>query len=130
MGLGMWMTSCPEVMDFGWILGDFWKKADSWDLNLEEASGFFLIWTRPGQLVLRDAQCVVGSDGTVSIVRIVSLSPRVENLKVKKVIKVLYLNYRESSVFRVFFEFLCLGTFYVLYISIYLYSCIMAIQHI
>ena len=32
----------------------------------------------------------MGSDGTVSIVKIVclSLSPRVENLKVKKVIKV------------------------------------------
>ena len=29
-----------------------------------------------------------------------SLSPHVENLKVKKVIKVLYLNYRESSVFQ------------------------------
>ena len=43
-----------------------------------------------------------GSDGTVSIVKIVSLSPRVENLKVKKVIKISYLNYRESSVFRVF----------------------------
>ena len=32
----------------------------------------------------------------------VSLSPRVENLIVKKVIKVSYLNYRESSVFQVF----------------------------
>ena len=52
--------------------------------------------------------CVVGSDGTVSIVKIVSLSPCVENLKVKKVIKVSYLNYRESSVFRVFFGFLCI----------------------
>ena len=50
--------------------------------------------------MLRDAPHVVGSDGTVSIVKIVYLSPRVENLKVKKVIKVSYLNYRESSVFR------------------------------
>ena len=60
-------------------------------MNLEEASGF-LSWARPVQLGLRDAPRVVGSDGTVSIVKIVSLSPRVENLKVKKVIKVSYLN--------------------------------------
>ena len=44
----------------------------------------------------------MGSDGTVSIDKKFFLSPRVENLKVKKVIKVSYLNYRESSVFRVF----------------------------
>ena len=73
------------------ILGDFWKKAVSWDLNLEMAS-VFLSWARPGQLCLRDAPCVVGSDGTVSIIKIVSLSPGVENPKVKKVIKVSYLN--------------------------------------
>ena len=41
---------------------------------------------------------VVGSDGTVSIVKIVSLSPRVENLNLKKVIKVSYLN-QESRPF-------------------------------
>ena len=41
----------------------------------------------------------MGDVGTVSIVKIVSLSPRVENLKVKKVINVSYLNYGESSVF-------------------------------
>ena len=48
---------------------------------------------RPGQLSLRDAPRVVGSDRTVSIVKIESLFPHVENLKVKKVIKVPYLNY-------------------------------------
>ena len=47
------------------ILGDFWKKAVSWDLNLDESS-WFLSWVRPVQLGLRD--------GTVSIVKIVSLS--------------------------------------------------------
>ena len=73
--------------DFGWFL----KKKASW---------FFWTWARPVQWGLRDALRIVGSDGTVSIVKIVSLSPHVENLKVKKVIKVLYLNYRESSVFR------------------------------
>ena len=51
---------------------------------------------------LRDVPCVVGSDGTVSIVKIVFLSPRVENLKVKKVIKSFVPEPSESSVFRVF----------------------------
>ena len=37
MGLGMWITSCPEAMSWG-----FWdlKKALSWDLDLDEASWF------------------------------------------------------------------------------------------
>ena len=35
---------------------------------------------------------MVGSDGIASIVKIVSLFPRVENLTVKTVIKVSYLN--------------------------------------
>ena len=58
------------------ILGDFEKKSS-------------LLRFRPGrvQLGLRNAPCVVGSDETVSIVKI-----RVENLKVLKVIKVSYLN--------------------------------------
>ena len=64
----------------------------------------------PGRvhLGLRDAPRVVGSDETVSIVKIMSTSPHVENLNLKKVIKVSYLNYRESSVFRVFFGFPCI----------------------
>ena len=41
----------------------------------------------------------VGSDSTVSIVKVVSLSPRVK--KVKKLINVSYLNNGESSVFRI-----------------------------
>ena len=48
---------------------------------------------------LRDALRVVRSDGTDSIVKIVSLSPRVENLKVKKVIKVSYLNKESRQCF-------------------------------
>ena len=68
--------------------GDFWK------------SSYLRFEPRRVQLGLGGAPRVVGSDGTVSIVNTVSLSPRVENLKVKKVIKVSYLNYRESTVFR------------------------------
>ena len=48
---------------------------------------------------LRDAPRVVGLDGTVNIVKIVSLSPRVENLNLKKVIKVSYLNQESSQCF-------------------------------
>ena len=47
----------------------------SWDLNLGEGSP-------AGAYTMRRA--FVGSDGTVSIVKIVSLSLRVEKLKVKK----------------------------------------------
>ena len=49
-------------------MGDFWKEAVSWDLKPDEASWF---------LDLR----IVGLDGTVSIVEIVFLSPRVEKPK-------------------------------------------------
>ena len=43
---------------------------------------------------------VVGLDGTVRLVKnCVSLSPRVENLKVKKVIKVPYLNQESRKCF-------------------------------
>ena len=66
------------------------KQVDFWAL------------ARPGLLGLRDAPRMVGSDGTVSIVEIVSLSPRVENLKVKKVIKVSYLNKESRQCFAYF----------------------------
>ena len=128
MWLGMWMTSYPEAMGWG-FWGIFEKKAVSWDPKLGELSWDygvcthllgqwveiwnkrrrvdFRIWTRwvdfwagRGQSSgLRDASRIVGSDETVSIVKIVSLT-RVENLKIKKVIKVFYLNYQESSVSR------------------------------
>ena len=61
----------------------FWKKAVNWDSKLDEGVDFWT-WVRPVQLGLRDATRVVKSGGTVSIVKIVSLSPRVENLTVKK----------------------------------------------
>ena len=90
------------------------KKAVSWNLDLDEPS--CLLWSArvlvgsviwdlnldESSCVLRDVPRVVGSDGTVSIVKIVSLSPRVENLKVKKVIKVSYLNQESCQCF-VFF---------------------------
>ena len=70
----------------GWEFGDF-EKAVSKDLTLGHASP-------AGELA-------VGDVGTVSIVKIVSLSPRVEKLKVRKLINVSYLNNGDSSVFRI-----------------------------
>ena len=118
MGLGMWMTSCSEAMGWGfWVI--FEKKTE---LRPE---------SRRGQLGLRGAPRVVWSDGTVSIVKIMSVSPRVENLKVKKVIKVSYLN-KESRQCFAYFEIpmhmhvLQIRTFYasvysyILYIRIWL----------
>ena len=70
------------------ILGDFWKKNS--ELGFEAGrrefrsdAGWIELIFGPGrgQLGLRDAPRVVGSDGTVSIVEIVSLSLRVENPK-------------------------------------------------
>ena len=36
MELGIWMTSCPETMGWGfWVV---FEKENSWDLKLDEAS--------------------------------------------------------------------------------------------
>ena len=90
----------------------------SWDLDLDEASWFF--GPGRGQWVcgLRNAharwlsQWVGSWRWTNSQHRkIVSLSPRVENLNLKKVIKVSCL-YQESYQCFVFFGFLCVWTSY------------------
>ena len=95
---------------------DFWKRSVSWDLKLDEASWFLdLGEASPVGSTRCAVRCWVRWNSQHS--KIVSLSSRVENLKVKKVINVSYLNYRESSVFRAFFGFLCLWTFYT---SVYL----------
>ena len=104
--------------DFGWFLK---KKAVSWDLKLDEWVEIrswtkrvdFWTWARPVQLWTTGCPCVVGSDGTVSRVEICHSLLVSKNPKVKKLIKVSYLNYREPSVFRVFFGFLCIQTFYI-----------------
>ena len=71
---GVWMTSCPEVM--AREFGDFEKEV-SWDPTLGRASP-------AGGYGMRSA--FVGSDSTVSIVKIVSLSS-CRKTKVKKLIK-------------------------------------------
>ena len=100
------MTSFPEAM--GWEFGDF-EKDVSWDPALGRASP-------AGGYGMRSA--FVGSDRTVSIVKLcVSLSS-CRKSKVKKLINVPYLNNGESSAFRIFPA------------SVYLYSCIVTIKHI
>ena len=66
---GVWMTSYSEAM--GWEFGDF-EKDVSWDPTLGRAS-------QTGGYGMCSA--FVGSDSTVSIVKIVFLSSRVEKLK-------------------------------------------------
>ena len=70
----------------------------------------FRTWARPVQFVDCGVRTCVGwvsemraDDGrTVSIVKIVSLFPRVENLNLKKVIKVSYLNQESRQYFACF----------------------------
>ena len=66
---------------------------------------------------LRDAPRAVGPDVTVSIVKIVCLSPRVQNLKVKKVIKVSYLNQESRQCFGCFSDSDAFERFIYMYIS-------------
>ena len=131
-----WDGDVNDVMSGSDVLGILVikKKAVSWDLTLDETSwdsdlgeaspvmdygmaahllGQWVeiqLWAWPVQLGLRDAPRVVGSDGTVSIVKIVCLSLLVsKNLKVKKLINVSYLN-KESR--QCFAGFLCIWTIY------------------
>ena len=119
------MMSSPEAMcwEFWWLL----KKAVSWDLSLDEASWFLNLGEASPVCGRRDERTFVGSVSwdsdfgpriqlgswlkndveTVSIVKIVSLSPRVGKLKVKKkkVNKRFVPEQRKSLVFRVFRDF-------------------------
>ena len=73
MRLGMWMTSCPEAM--GWGFRVIFEKKQSFEIWSWTKVVDFRIWMMPGQLGQRDAPRVVGPDGTVSIVKYcVSLS--------------------------------------------------------
>ena len=106
MRLGMWMTSCPETM--GWDSWVFWKKQ------------WVEIWTSTSPVGTAGCACVcwvselrADIGRTVSIVEIVSLHPRVENLKVKKVIKVSYMNQGVVSVSIVFSDSYALCTVYI-----------------
>ena len=113
MGLGKWMTSCPEAM--GWDSWVFWKKqlVDIWDWTKRVG---IRIWARLVQLIAAGCAHVcwvselrADARRTVSIVKIVSLSPRVENQKVKTVIKVSNQNQESRQCFALF---LCIWTFF------------------
>ena len=134
MGLGVWITTCPEAMGRGfgvifetkavsWDSDSEPGSPVSWDLTLDEAS-YFRASARPGQLGLRDAPHMVGSNGIVSMVKIVSLSARVENLKVKRK-KVSYLNKEICQCFECFSDSYACERFTYPYICIvvsWLYS--------
>ena len=125
---GIWMTSMPGS-DGLRILGDFWKKAVSWDLNRDEVSWFPNMGeARPVGSTRCTARGGVRWNSQHSK-KCVALSPRVENLKVKKEIKVSYLNYRGLSVFSSVFRIpmhmynLLIRIFYIYeYVTVLLYS--------
>ena len=117
MWLGMWMTSCPEAM--GWGFGViFLKKAVRWDLNLDEVSWFLdLGEASPVTDSWMPACCWVWWNSQHSK-NCVSLSLRVEKLKSQEGNKSFVPELpRVISVSSVS-GFLCICTFHV---SVYLY---------
>ena len=129
MWLGMWMMSCPEAM--GWDSWVFWKKqlVEIWTYTGRVG---IRIWVRPVQLfaagcarVFWVSELRADAGQTVSIVKIVSLSPRVENLKVKKVIKFSYLNQGSRQCFECFSNSyaLCIFHIFVYYGHVTYYRC-------
>ena len=122
MGWGFWVifekkavSWDSDLSEFSWVYGvraHCGVRSNSWDSDLGETSWFLSLGeARP----VGSMRCT--TRGWVrwnsQIVKIVTFSPRVENLKVKKVMKVSYLSNRESLVCWVFFGFLCMWTFYV-----------------
>ena len=103
------MTSCPETM--GWEFWWFLKKAVSWFLNLGEASlaGYYGM-RRAFFESVQLGSWVKDDVGTVSIVKIVCLSPRVEKLKVKKINKRFVPELKKVVSVS---GFLCIWTFYI-----------------
>ena len=100
----MWMTSCPEAMSWdSWV---FWKKqfVEIWDKTKWVG---IRIWARPVQLICCGMRArLLGLwveswrwTNSQHSKNCVSLSPRVENLKVRKVIKVSYLNQESRQCF-------------------------------
>ena len=97
----MWMTSCPEAMGWG-----FWVIFEKKKQQLVEIWS----WTRRVQWGYGMRRAFVGSDGTVRIVKIVCLSPRVEKPKSQEGNKSFVPDLpRIVSVS----GFLCIWTFYI-----------------
>ena len=79
------------------------NKSSELRFRLRRRELIFRTWARPVQLWSRGCvRAFVGSDETVSIVKIVSLSPRVKYLKLKEGNKSFVPEPRKSSAFRVF----------------------------
>ena len=94
LGEGSWDLSMGEASC------DMYLGEASWDSDLGEASPVVAYGTR---------RAFVGSDGTVSLVKIVSVSPRVKKLKVKKVKRFVPELKKVVSIS----VFPCLWTFYI-----------------
>ena len=127
------MTSSPEAM--GWEFWWFFKKAVRWDLSLGETSwdselgvaspvvvygmrGAFVglvSWDTDSGPRVQLGSWLKGDVGTVSIVKIVSLSPRVEKMKVKKIKRFVPELKKVVGIS----GFLCIWTFYISIFWIY-----------
>ena len=108
---GKWDWGVNDVMPGSDGLGILviFEKAVSWDSTLSEASWDLKLDEARPAVVYGMHRAFVGSHGTVSIVKIVSLSPYVEKLKVNKRF---VPEQRKSSVFRdsyasVYFTYVC-----------------------
>ena len=101
------------------ILGDFWKKkAVSWDLNLDEESWFSSLGEASPVGSSRCSACGGGRWNSQHSKNCVSLylcwKPKSQGNKS------FVSEPRESSVFRVFFGFLCMWMFYVFVTDLYI----------
>ena len=101
------MTSCPEAM--GWDSWVFWKKqlVEIWDwtkrVDFRSSARRVQLFAAGGARVGWVSEFRADAGRTVSIVKIVSLSPRCEKPKSQEGNKSLVPEPRELSVFRVFF---------------------------
>ena len=130
---GVWMMSCPEAM--GWEFSWFLKKAE---LRFRSGRGesncglrdtqrvcWVISWDFDSGPINQLGGWLKDDVGTVSIVKTVSLSPRAEKLEFKKKVYKRFVPELKKVVSVSGFPCVC-----IFYISVYLYSCIMAIQQI
>ena len=110
------------------------NKSSELRFELRRSELIFRTWARSVQLFAAGcARAFVGSDETVSIVKIVCLSLSSSQIpKSQEGNKSFVPELRESSVFRVFLipmRINILWTLWMFYTSIYLYICIMSMLH-
>ena len=89
------MTSCPEAMGLGF--GVIFENKQLVEIRTWAKRVDFWTCARPVQLWTTGCSRVVGSDGTVSTVEIVFLSPRVEKPKSQEGNKLVFNSNRLTS---------------------------------